>query len=60
MKEKVSYNDYDDDDDDDDDDNNVRDDVSVDVVDEKWKKQRYTSNQLRKKLDAVSTAKFGD
>ena len=29
-------------------------DVGYDVVDERWKKQRYTSNQLRKKLDAVS------
>ncbi|KAK7108451.1 calcyphosin-2-like [Littorina saxatilis] len=27
-------------------------DVGEDVVDEQWKKQRYTSNQLRKKLDA--------
>ena len=29
-------------------------DVGDDIVDERWKKQRYTSNQLRKKLDAVS------
>ena len=39
---------------DEEDDDGNREDVGDDDVDERWKKQRYTSNQLHKKLDAVS------
>lgn len=29
--------------------------VEEDMVDDRWKKQRYTSKQLQKKIDAVRT-----
>ncbi|KAL8613723.1 hypothetical protein ACOMHN_029815 [Nucella lapillus] len=54
MKEKgqlYSQGRGDDSDDSDDDDRN-KEDVSEDVVDERWKKQRYTVKQMHKKLDA--------
>ena len=41
-------------DDDSDDDDRKLDHVSEDIVDDSWKKQRYTTKQLHKKLDAVS------
>ncbi|XP_076445679.1 calcyphosin-2-like [Babylonia areolata] len=52
MKQKGQSHYNGDDDDNSDEDSRNKEDVSEDVVDDRWKKQRYTTSQLHKKLDA--------